>query len=903
MSGTITTIDTPLIGSNGTSSIDAGSDGTNGQSVGESGAPFSNQDFTTLLPLLDGALEPDVIGGNGGGGYQGAYGANGTYTSVYDANFDETTTWTPGDPGGPGGYGGDGGNATLQMEDDTVGTSSAAATGVLAIDAGTRGGIGGNGDVGGQGGNGGENAQSMGTDPNTGNPTTDITTGAAGGNGGAGGGGGLGGAATTTISGLDSYCADGTALNISAAAEEGGQGAAGWGGALGGDTSAGGEGGDGGQGGAATSALTNAMLADNFEVSVSLYATGGAGGNGGMGGAGGESQTFAQSAEPSSTYVTANGADGGDGGAGGTAAAELVGNALTAPLVRVDLYALEGQGGTGGTGGSGGNAVSTPTTTFVNGTQGQTGGTGAVGAGVLTFTGNTITVGTPIPGATNFSQLNELTLTLEIQANTGGFAAPIALDGGPGGNLVFSGNDLVGTGASTLDLSIAGTGSVTIDTVHDTLSIDNSAANSLVGFDSFTLDNNDAFIAGAGNYVVAYASDPDTLVYAQASGNVILEDVTSANLLLDFQGFGASLTQQTVADDTTTLDGSTFIDVNGHATIELAGFTGAIPAGDVEFETACFAAGTRIATARGDVAVESLVVGDMVRTQFSGAAPILWIGRRRVDCRRHPKPAEVWPVRVAAGAFGDNQPSRDLYLSPDHAVFVDGALIPIRYLQNGATIVQRPRDAVEYFHVELAAHDVLLAEDMPCESYLDTGNRAAFANGGGVTQMQPDFALATWAAKACAPLVLAGPALAGAHRRLLDRATALGHVLTAHAGLSVLADGRMVPAETEGGRWRIRLPDATASVQLLSLVFTPRDTGGADTRALGVAVAGLSLDGRAVALDDPRLAAGWHAPEPHWRWTTGDALLTVGPARELAFDVAITGRYWLDQPRGDERAA
>jgi len=58
-------------------------------------------------------------------------------------------------------------------------------------------------------------------------------------------------------------------------------------------------------------------------------------------------------------------------------------------------------------------------------------------------------------------------------------------------------------------------------------------------------------------------------------------------------------------------------------------------------------------------------------------------------------------------------------------VFVDGVLIPIRYLINGCTIAQEPRSEVRYFHVELTRHSVVLAEGLACESYLDTGNRAA----------------------------------------------------------------------------------------------------------------------------------------------------------------------------------
>ena len=80
-------------------------------------------------------------------------------------------------------------------------------------------------------------------------------------------------------------------------------------------------------------------------------------------------------------------------------------------------------------------------------------------------------------------------------------------------------------------------------------------------------------------------------------------------------------------------------------------------------QIACFAAGTRIRTARGEVAVEDLRTGDLAVTALDGsAAAVVWIGHRTVDCRRHPQPASVWPVRIAAGAFGRGLPRRALTL-------------------------------------------------------------------------------------------------------------------------------------------------------------------------------------------------------------------------------------------------
>jgi hypothetical protein len=148
-------------------------------------------------------------------------------------------------------------------------------------------------------------------------------------------------------------------------------------------------------------------------------------------------------------------------------------------------------------------------------------------------------------------------------------------------------------------------------------------------------------------------------------------------------------------------------------------------------EAACFLASTRIATPAGDVPIERLAVGDMVLTARGGACPIVWIGYRHLDLTLHPTPARVQPILIHAGAFADGVPRRDLFLSPDHAVLRNGALVPARLLVNGASI-QRDTGccAVTYYHVELDAHDLLLAENLPAESYLDTGNRGWFENAG-----------------------------------------------------------------------------------------------------------------------------------------------------------------------------
>src|SRR5665213_2658973 len=229
--------------------------------------------------------------------------------------------------------------------------------------------------------------------------------------------------------------------------------------------------------------------------------------------------------------------------------------------------------------------------------------------------------------------------------------------------------------------------------------------------------------------------------------------------------------------------------------------------GTVITEVACFVEGTRISATQGEIPVEIIQPGDQLQTRGRGAATVVWVGHRDVDCRRHPRPENVWPVRVRAGAFGNDQPGRDLFLSPDHAVFFDGALIPIRYLVNGATIIQEPRNKVTYWHVELDKHGVIFAEGLPCESYLDTGNRSAFVNGGTAVRMHPDFALRVWEAEACAPLVRDGAKLEAARKSLLERAVARGHATTADLDLRLMTNGRELRPEHNGdGVYRFRLP-------------------------------------------------------------------------------------------------
>lgn len=299
----------------------------------------------------------------------------------------------------------------------------------------------------------------------------------------------------------------------------------------------------------------------------------------------------------------------------------------------------------------------------------------------------------------------------------------------------------------------------------------------------------------------------------------------------------------------------------------------------------CFAAGTRIATADGEAPVESLRVGALVRTGAGRLAPIRRIRSWRADCRRHP---EVMPVRIAPHAFAPGAPARALWLSPEHAVAVSGALIPIRLLVNGASIAfDRAIRRVSYLHLELDRHDLLLAEGLEAESFLDTGGPHA--------QARREQA-------SCLPLAVAPAAVAPVWARLAARSAALGlpvptPAVTAAPALALRVNGRRVAPLALGAEHAVFALPAAGPGRLVSRRVVPAALAPwrEDRRRLGVRVRELrwrhGARAESIAADDPRLTRGWwpaeHDGATPWRWTDGAGRLPVaGGVLEVAFSPA-----------------
>jgi autotransporter passenger strand-loop-strand repeat protein len=143
----------------------------------------------------------------------------------------------------------------------------------------------------------------------------------------------------------------------------------------------------------------------------------------------------------------------------------------------------------------------------------------------------------------------------------------------------------------------------------------------------------------------------------------------------------------------------------------------------------CYYPGTMIRRPGGNAAVETLAIGDLVMTADGRALPVRWIGHNTVSTR-FGDPLQVLPIRIHAGALGENLPERDLLVSPEHALLVADVLVQAGALVNGCSVV-RERHVPEtfvYYHVELSEHALILAEGTPAETFVDNVSRRVFDN-------------------------------------------------------------------------------------------------------------------------------------------------------------------------------
>jgi Hint domain len=198
--------------------------------------------------------------------------------------------------------------------------------------------------------------------------------------------------------------------------------------------------------------------------------------------------------------------------------------------------------------------------------------------------------------------------------------------------------------------------------------------------------------------------------------------------------------------------------------------------------------------------------------------------------------------------------------------------VPIEHLINGASIARVPMDQVEYWHIELDAHDVILANNLPAESYLDMNNRDFFVERG-IRPYQPS--------EPVHPVVHEGAVVAAAREQLRARAARLGWTQDRDPAPMLEIDGIVHAPVAPGPLSVFLLPRDAKSVRLLSRTFVPADLEpqGGDPRTLGLSLQSLKLVGRTKIQDIPLDTLDTPYPvetegDRSWRWTDGALTLS-----------------------------
>ncbi len=484
-------------------------------------------------------------------------------------------------------------------------------------------------------------------------------------------------------------------------------------------------------------------------------------------------------------------------------------------------------------------------------------GTIGTGAGISAPTGTLLNSGTIIDGVSMSGGAQTL-----IDSGT--------IIGGSFSGVEFSGvNDLL-----ILRRGYAISGGVQGDiSGTDTLELGGSAGASLtVNYNGLGLTNFEDVLFGSGGYDILKVSNVGGTLPVTISGFV------SNTETIDLTGVGTNGIISSQSSTLITVTGSL-----GSETLKLdasdgTSFTTVSDSATGTELIACFARGTLIRTAAGEVPVEALKIGGRVATLSGKMRRIKWIGRRSYDGRFIRGNREVLPILIRQDALGDGVPARDLRVSPHHALYLDGVLVPAAALINGVSIAQcQEVERVDYFHLELAGHDVIFAEGAATETYVDCDNRGMFHNSEEFVALYPKAKPRRW--DFCAPRVEEGEVLAAIRHKLALRLAQGGWAASGDPDLRLSADGKILrPERAAGGTYRFRLRRRPKELRILSRSAIPVELGlSDDARRLGVAVYRIVLSAagitREIGQERPELTEGFHEAEPGHRWTDGDAVL------------------------------
>ncbi|UWR20909.1 Hint domain-containing protein [Sulfitobacter sp. S190] len=251
--------------------------------------------------------------------------------------------------------------------------------------------------------------------------------------------------------------------------------------------------------------------------------------------------------------------------------------------------------------------------------------------------------------------------------------------------------------------------------------------------DIFGGDGDDLIEGGDGGDIINGGAGADTM--SGGAGRDVFYNVNVGDVIDGGEGEGDDFDRINL-DDAVPEGGSYVIerdaDNRENGTVRIFDDTGAetgqIDFTNIEKVVPCFTPGTLIATPRGERAVETLRPGDQVVTRDNGLQTIRWVGRKDMTAADFAGRRHLCPVRIRAGALGNDQPERDMTVSPNHRMLVSNdktllyfeereVLVAAKHLTGlqGVDVVENVDTS--YIHIMFDQHEVILSDGTWSESF------------------------------------------------------------------------------------------------------------------------------------------------------------------------------------------